>query len=204
MIRVLRSTGAVMASHTIERQRGAKEARQQLAVLREKWPLAFPVQRQDVRPLAVGAAGEIAAGMGWSLPYTLGVLTYWKMAPVYCQAVLPHDQRITLDGTPAEAVDAGAKDLATKQLAKLAARTPRSRPRPPRQSEAEAGPDNREANAVARSGAGTLLRRRASARPAENSCAQVAILDQERQKCLPVRARRMAFWERPTPALADR
>jgi hypothetical protein len=23
-------------------------------------------------------------------------------------------------------------------------------------------------------------------------------------KCLPVRARRMAFWERPTPALADR
>jgi sRNA-binding protein len=122
MIRALRSTGAVMASHTIERQRGAKEARQQLAVLREKWPLAFPVQRQDVRPLAVGAAGEIAAGMGWSLPYTLGVLTYWKMAPVYCQAVLSHDQRITLDGTPAEAVDAGAKDLAAKQLAKLAAR----------------------------------------------------------------------------------
>jgi hypothetical protein len=37
----------------------------------------------------------------------------------------------------------------------------------------------------------------------ENSCAQVAILDRERQM-LPVRARRMAFWERPTPALADR
>jgi sRNA-binding protein len=39
-----------------------------------------------------------------------------------CQAVLSHDQRITLDGTPAEPVDTEAKDLATKQLAKLAAR----------------------------------------------------------------------------------
>jgi hypothetical protein len=35
------------------------------------------------------------------------------------------------------------------------------------------------------------------------SCAQVAILDRQCER-LPVRARRMAFWERPTPALADR
>jgi len=60
--------------------------------------------------------------MGWSVPYTIGVLTYWKMAPFYCQAVLSHDQRITLDGAPAEPVAAEAKELATKQLAKLAAR----------------------------------------------------------------------------------
>ena len=44
------------------------------------------------------------------------------MAPVYCQAVLCYDQRIALDGSPAETVDAEAKDLATKQLAQLAAR----------------------------------------------------------------------------------
>jgi hypothetical protein len=55
-------------------------------------------------------------------PYTLGVLSRWKMAPVYCRAVLSCDQRIALDGSPAETVDAGAKDLATKQLAQLAAR----------------------------------------------------------------------------------
>jgi sRNA-binding protein len=60
--------------------------------------------------------------MGWSHPYTLGVLTGWKMAPVYCRAVLYYDQRIALDGAPAEVVDAQAKDLAVKQLAKLAAR----------------------------------------------------------------------------------
>jgi sRNA-binding protein len=106
--------------YRIERDRGSKESRQQLAALREKWPLAFPAKHQDVRPLALGAAGEIAAAMCWSLPYTLGVLGRWKMSPVYCQAVLGHDQRVALDGAPAEPVDAEAKDLATKQLAQLA------------------------------------------------------------------------------------
>ena len=33
-----------------------------------------------------------------------------------------NEQRIALDGSPAETVDAEAKDLATKQLAQLAAR----------------------------------------------------------------------------------
>jgi sRNA-binding protein len=108
--------------YRIERDRGSKESRQQFAVLRKKWPLAFTVKEQDVRPLAIGAAAEIGAAMGWSQPYTLGVLAGWKMAPVYCRAVLCYDQRIALDGAPAEPVGAEAKDLATKQLAKLAAR----------------------------------------------------------------------------------
>jgi sRNA-binding protein len=108
--------------YRIERDRGAEDARQQVAVLREKWPLAFPVEHQDVRPLAMGVARQVAAAMGWSLPYALGVLGRWKMAPVYCQAVLCYDQRIALDGSRAEAIDTKAKDLATKQLAQLAAR----------------------------------------------------------------------------------
>jgi hypothetical protein len=53
--------------YRIERERGTKEACQQLAVLREKWPLAF---RVDVRPLAMAVARRIAAVVGWSLPYT--------------------------------------------------------------------------------------------------------------------------------------
>jgi hypothetical protein len=36
--------------HQIERQRGIKEAGEQLGALRERWPLAFPVQHQDIRP----------------------------------------------------------------------------------------------------------------------------------------------------------
>jgi sRNA-binding protein len=60
--------------------------------------------------------------MGWPLPYTLGVLTRWKMAAVYCRAVLSHGQRIGLDGSPAETIDAEARELATKQMAQLEAR----------------------------------------------------------------------------------
>jgi hypothetical protein len=82
----------------------------------------FPGQVGRGPPVTVGAVGEIAAAMGWSVPYTLGVLAPWKMAPVYCRAVLAHDHRIALDGTPTEPVDAKAKDSATKRLAHLAAR----------------------------------------------------------------------------------
>jgi sRNA-binding protein len=110
------------SNYRIERDRGAKEAPQQIALLREKWPLAFPVKHQDVRPLATGAAREIATVMDWPLPYALGVLKTWKKAPVYSEAVLCYDQRISLDGAPAEAVDTKAKDLAAKRLAELTAR----------------------------------------------------------------------------------
>jgi sRNA-binding protein len=70
--------------------------------------------------------------MGWSVQYTLGALRPWKMAPFYCRAVLSHDQRITLDGEPAETVDAGAKELAAKVLAKKAAAKPPAKPKPAR------------------------------------------------------------------------
>jgi ProQ/FINO family len=97
-----RSGRAGMTSPQIEQERGRKEAGQQLGVLRERWPLAFPVQAQDVRPLAMGVANQIAETMGWSLSYSVGVLTIWKMSTTYCRAVLNRDQRITLDGTPVE------------------------------------------------------------------------------------------------------
>ena len=57
-----------------EQQRGAHEHSQQLRALREKWPLAFPVREQDVRPLALNVARQIAETMGWSTPYAHGVL----------------------------------------------------------------------------------------------------------------------------------
>jgi sRNA-binding protein len=66
--------------YRIERDRGTKEARQQLAVLREKWPLAFPVQHQDVRPLAMGVARQVAAAMGQrrSLSETFNARSFQK------------------------------------------------------------------------------------------------------------------------------
>jgi len=50
------------------------EYQQRLAVLRKKWRLAFPAKHQKIRPLAIGVVREIVAAMGWSLPYTHGVL----------------------------------------------------------------------------------------------------------------------------------
>ena len=44
------------------------------------------------------------------------------MVEAYCKAVLCHEHRVALDGSPAETIDAEAKELATKQLARLAAR----------------------------------------------------------------------------------
>jgi sRNA-binding protein len=99
-----------------EQQRGAREHSQQLRALREKWPLAFPVREQDVRPLALNVARQIAAAMGWSAPYAHGVLRPWKQTASYCRAMLSHDRRITLDGEPAETVDADARDLAARGL----------------------------------------------------------------------------------------
>lgn len=101
-----------------ERERGAQEHSQHLHALREKWPLAFPVRDQDVRPLSLNVARQIAASMGWSIPYTHGVLKPWKQTTSYCRAVLCYDQRITLEGTPDERVDAAARAVAVKELAK--------------------------------------------------------------------------------------
>jgi sRNA-binding protein len=114
------------SEHHVDRKCGTKDALKQLALLREKWPVAFPAEPERVRPLAIGAAGEIASAMGWSLPYTLGVLARWKMAPAYCRAVLAQEHRVALDDSPAEAIDAKAKDLAAKRLARSA--RPRTEP----------------------------------------------------------------------------
>ena len=77
----------MVSQYRIDRDRGTKEFSQQLAVLRAKWPLAFPAKPQHDRPLTNGAAGEIGAAMGWSPPYTIGVLSGCKLARD-CEAVV--------------------------------------------------------------------------------------------------------------------
>ena len=124
-----------MASQfTPDRKRGAAEAWQQIAVLREKWPAAFPADRRAIRPLQLGVTKRIAAAMGWSDHYALGVLTPWKASLPYCHAVLCADLRITLEGEPAEPIDDVARQQATEQLARIrakaAARTAKLAPSP--------------------------------------------------------------------------
>jgi hypothetical protein len=101
---------------------GAKASGQQFAALRARWPIAFPPHHRDIRPLALGVPIEIARVMGWTVEYSRGVLAPWKMAAPYCRAVLAYDQRIYLDGSPAEEVDAKAKDQAAQRLAAITVR----------------------------------------------------------------------------------
>jgi len=70
-------------TYRAERDRGSKEFPEQLAVLGERWPLAFPTNREDVRPLAMGAARQVAAAMGWSLPRRRSNCAI-ECVPVFC------------------------------------------------------------------------------------------------------------------------
>ncbi len=103
-------------------KRGAGESRQQIELLRARWPKAFPAKGHEVRPLA-NAASAIAEALGWSNAYARGVLSPWVLREAYCRAVLAHAMRINLDGSESElTVDDDARATATKRLGQIAAR----------------------------------------------------------------------------------
>ena len=103
-------------------KRGASESRQQIELLRARWPKAFPAKGHEVRPLA-NAAPAIAEALGWSHAYAKGVLSPWVLREAYCRAVLAHAMRINLDGSESElTVEDDARAMATARLALLAAR----------------------------------------------------------------------------------
>jgi hypothetical protein len=115
-----------MSSKSSEEEwlRGLKESAAGIEVLRSFWPKAFPQQAHLVRPLVSGLAGQIAERMGWSPRYAAGVLRGWKLRRAYCQAVLHYERRWNLEGEEvADAVvEDAARELASKQLARIAAR----------------------------------------------------------------------------------
>jgi sRNA-binding protein len=118
----------------LERKRGLKESREQIKVLQDRWPAAFPKQASLVRPLANAVPKTIAEAFGWSVAYTRAVVRVWKSRAAYCTAVLAHPKRINLDGSANdEEVDEKARALAKEQLAVLASRPPRAqkKARPP-------------------------------------------------------------------------
>jgi sRNA-binding protein len=103
-------------------KRGAAESRQQIELLRARWPKAFPAKGHEVRPLA-NAAPAIAEALGWSNAYARGVLSPWVLREAYCRAVLAHAMRINLDGSESElTVDDEARAMAAKRLEQIAAR----------------------------------------------------------------------------------
>jgi hypothetical protein len=118
---------SMASQYGIERDRGAEESWQQIARCRRDGRLRSRPSRVASARWRSAPPGEIAAAMGWSLPYELGVLGRWKMAPVYCRAVLSNDQRIALDGRTGRR---RGKKLATRQLARLARKATKKATKP--------------------------------------------------------------------------
>jgi hypothetical protein len=112
--------------------RGLKESAAGIALLRSLWPKAFPQQAHFV--MVSGLAGQIAERTGWSPRYAAGVLRGWKLRRAYCQAVLQYERRWNLEGEEvADAVvEDAARELASKQLGRIAARRAKRRSREPR------------------------------------------------------------------------
>jgi hypothetical protein len=115
--------GVGMSTRKQEILRGFREAQAGIELLRSLWPAAFPLKFRLVKPLKVGVLEEIVARTGWNRAYTSGVLKGWKLRSAYCEAVLRHDRRVSLDGKEVEeAVDEESRALARKRLAAIAAR----------------------------------------------------------------------------------
>jgi sRNA-binding protein len=104
-----------------EQKRGFKEGSQQFELLRARWPKAFSVKAQGVRPLASGAQQALAEALGWTPYYAHGVLAAWKTRQAYCQAILHYPMRINLDGSVSDedVSDSGAlwrRRVSTRRL----------------------------------------------------------------------------------------
>ena len=96
--------------------------------MQNRWPALF---RDDVRPLASGCVDEIAAEMGWSVPFTWPALMRWKRSVWYCKAILKHTERVHMDGSVSgETVDDEARVMAQANLDRKPS-DPRHRSAPP-------------------------------------------------------------------------
>jgi sRNA-binding protein len=121
-------SGKKRSPYQTDRLRGAKEARTQIEVLKERWPPIFSDLK--TKPVASSVLPQVAAALGWTLGYTRGVFQVWKSRNAYCRAVLRDSIRVNLDGSPSEeVVDDEARELAKGQLAKNAARNAAKRAR---------------------------------------------------------------------------
>ncbi len=106
-----------------ERQRGLRDAPEQIKLLQENWPKAFPAKPQEVRPLVSGIARIIAETLGWSPLYARAVVEKWKQRNAYCRAILAYPKRFTLDGQESEEeVDDTARSNAKQIMDKRAAK----------------------------------------------------------------------------------
>jgi sRNA-binding protein len=116
-----------------KQEREATEARQEanrarwaranklLAVLRERWPLAFCEPRM---PFVIGIAEEIRALLGdEASKATLNLaMHHWTRRPDYIAALARGEMRANLDGSPAGEPTEDERQIAAQRLREIEAR----------------------------------------------------------------------------------
>lgn len=91
-----------------------------LAILRERWPHAFPSQSTEVRPLALNIDQEIATRIeGWSAKQARRAIAFWKrpLTVAYLRALAAGGPRYDLTGTPQGTITLEEQQHAAQQLA---------------------------------------------------------------------------------------
>ena len=120
-----RSHAASLPPPLNRRQRQAQAPRRLLAVLRTRWPAAFPDDRRQVRPLMRGVHRDLAQrlpGTGlWLIKRA--ILLFQKLSGgAYWRAVLRGGPRYALDGSPCGEVTPREQEYARQTLVTLAQR----------------------------------------------------------------------------------
>jgi ProP effector len=125
-----------------ERERQAR--RELLDVLRDRWPQVFPIDFQQVKPLALGIKRDIAAHLPQhSLLRIGGAIGVFQrlMGPAYYRAILRGGPRYDLDGNPRGEVTPEEQEQAKRDLAAFYERRKKraasSTPHPRRENSAE-------------------------------------------------------------------
>ncbi len=108
-----------MANTPNQKRRRAERTREFLDQLGERFPDCFPVQRDALRPLAVGVQEQLRAALAedpafeetpnWLIKQALARHT---RSPAYLEAIIAGRNRLNLDGSDAGAVSDTAREHA--------------------------------------------------------------------------------------------
>lgn len=110
---------AIAVTGPSKKEREKQARRELLAVLRERWPRAFPRDYHQVRPLAVGIRHDLASYLPEHPPGRISFvirLFQQRIQPAYFHAVIRGGPRYDLEGNPRGEVTAKEQEQARRDL----------------------------------------------------------------------------------------
>jgi ProP effector len=110
---------AIAAAGPSKKKQEQQARRELLDIIRARWPKAFPLDFQQVKPLAIGIKQDIATQLPQQpltrISVTIGIFEK-LMGPVYYRAVLRGGPRYDLEGNPRGEVTSEEREKARQDL----------------------------------------------------------------------------------------